>query len=114
VATARNAQRRRHRGVEQGYSDFLGAVQAASLVRLDESSGTRTPNDVLNDSFEGPRYIDQMLSVLEDEKATTVIKEVVADESPTVKSFLAGIGNDAERYWPEEVSRIDRVRESLP
>ncbi len=96
------------------YSKYLRAVSAAGLVRLSNFVGDPPAEEDIDESVNGPRLIADMVSVLEGEQADTVIKGVHAGENPTVRSFLARIADDAEKYWPEQMSRLHHVRESPP
>ena len=96
------------------YSQYLRAVSAAGLVWLSNVVGDPPAKEDIDESVNGPRLIADMVSVLEGEKADTVIKGVHAGENPTVRSFLARIADDAEKYWPEQMSSLHHVRESAP
>jgi hypothetical protein len=93
------------------YREYLRAVSAAGLVRLSNFVGDPPAEEDLDESVNGPRLIADMVAVLEGESATTVIKGVHVDENPTVESFLASIADDAEKYWPEQITIIHQVRE---
>lgn len=102
------------RALSATYSKYLRAVSAAGLVRLSNAVGDPPAEEDIDESVNGPRLIEDMVSVLEGEKADTVIKGVHAGESPTVGSFLARIADDVEKYWPEQMSSIHHVHESSP
>jgi hypothetical protein len=93
------------------YREYLRAVSAAGLVKLSNFVGDSPAEEDIDESVNGPRLIADMVAVLDGEKSNTVIKGVHVDESPTVKSFLASIADDAEKYWPDQISIIRQVRE---
>jgi hypothetical protein len=95
------------------YRQYLRAVSAAGLVRLSNFLGDPPAAEDMDESVNGPRLIADMVGLLEGEKANTVIKGLHEDQDPTVHSFLARIADDADKYWPDQISRIHRVRESL-
>ena len=96
------------------YRKYLRAVSAAGLVRLSNFVGDPPAMEDMDESVNGPRLIADMVAVLDGEKSDTVIKGVRVDEDPTVKSFLASIADDADKYWPEQISIIQQVREPQP
>ena len=96
------------------YSQYLRAVSAAGLVRLSKHVGDSPAPEDIADSVDGPRLIADMVALLEDEKPDTVIRGLRFDQDPTVGSFLTRIAEDADKYWPGQISQLQRVRESLP
>jgi len=96
------------------YSKYLRALSAAGLVRLSKYLGDAPAAEDIADSVSGPRLIADMVALLEDEKRDTVIKDLRPDQDVTVGSFLTRIAEDADKYWPGQISQLQRVRESLP
>jgi hypothetical protein len=96
------------------YSKYLRAVSAAGLVRLSKYLGDAPAEEDIADSVDGPQLIADMVALLEDEKADTVITGLRFDQDPTVGTFLTRIADDADKYWPGQISQLQRVRESLP
>jgi hypothetical protein len=95
------------------YSEYLRAVSAAGLVRLSNFLGDPPAEEDIHESDNGPRLIDDMVGLLEGERADTVIEGLHGDNDPTVRSLLTRIADDAAKYWPDQISRVHRVRESL-
>ena len=95
------------------YSEYLRAVSAAGLVRLSNFLGDPPAEEDIHESVNGPRLIDDMVGLLEGERADRVIKGLHGDNDPTVRSLLARIADDADKYWPDQISHVHRVRESL-
>ena len=96
------------------YSKYLRAVSAAGLVRLSNYVGDPPAAEDIAESANGPRLIADIVGLLEDEKADTVIRGLRVDQDATVSSLLARVAEDANKYWPGQISQLQRVREALP